>query len=308
MASNGGWKWAPAPTINPSNPLMRKWDNGLILHENFISPGTEAAIISEIEANAVWKGAGRRQTLHFGPHFDYVTLGASETEYTPVPSFLSDLLPQLPLFKEPVGGTPAEKKAYVPDQFTVQYYPPGTGIPPHVDTHSPFREALYCLSLGSQVPMVFKRCGEKEAMRIRQPKRWMEALSEKASPSNVTQQSSPETGSTVVLDRGKPTSQDTDLQAREGTNTPDNEEAEEQDQWGLMLPPRSLLIMTGPSRYGWTHKIRGRKFDTLSDGTVVERKGRYSITMRTVVRDGTPCACDFPGVCDTRLQEERRRM
>ena len=24
----------------------------------------------------------------------------------------------------------------------------------------------------------------------------------------------------------------------------------------------------------------------------------------TVVRDGTPCRCDFPQVCDTRVQEE----
>ncbi len=35
-------------------------------------------------------------------------------------------------------------------------YAPGQGIPPHVDTHSPFEEIFACLSLNSGVTMHFK--------------------------------------------------------------------------------------------------------------------------------------------------------
>jgi hypothetical protein len=38
----------------------------------------------------------------------------------------------------------------------LQYYPPGSGIPPHVDTHSTY-DQLYALSLGAPVLMQFRR-------------------------------------------------------------------------------------------------------------------------------------------------------
>jgi hypothetical protein len=74
--------------------------------------------------------------------------------------------------------------------------------------------------------------------------------------------------------------------------------------WDLMLPPRSLLLMMGPSRYGYTHAIRPRKNDVV-DGVAVPRKGRYSITMRKVRRgEQIKCDCPYPGVCDARIREE----
>jgi len=42
------------------------------------------------------------------------------------------------------------------DQVTVNDYMPGQGIPPHVDTHSPFQEVFASLSLKSGVTMHFK--------------------------------------------------------------------------------------------------------------------------------------------------------
>ena len=44
---------------------------------------------------------------------------------------------------------------------------------------------------------------------------------------------------------------------------------------------RSLLLMTGESRYEWTHCIRHRSMDVI-DGEVVPRKTRISITFRHV--------------------------
>jgi len=84
------------------------------------------------------------------------------------------------------------------------------------------------------------------------------------------------------------------------------EKEEEQLPWELWLPSRSLLIMTGPSRYGYTHGIKGRKTDLL-DGKPVQRQGRYSITMRSVrPREEIGCDCAYPGMCDARVREEER--
>lgn len=64
---------------------------------------------------------------------------------------------------------------------------------------------------------------------------------------------------------------------------------------GFLLPPRSLLVMTGASRYEWTHAIPPRLFDVI-DGKRVDRQRRVSITFRKV--QDTPCTCDFPVQCD----------
>ena len=42
------------------------------------------------------------------------------------------------------------------DQCTANDYMPGHGIPPHVDTHSPFEEVFVALSLKSGATMHFK--------------------------------------------------------------------------------------------------------------------------------------------------------
>ncbi len=45
----------------------------------------------------------------------------------------------------------------------------------------------------------------------------------------------------------------------------------------IPLPPRSLVLLTGPSRYSWTHMIAARKGDND-----VPRSRRVSITFRTI--------------------------
>ncbi|XP_036598644.1 alkylated DNA repair protein alkB homolog 8 isoform X1 [Trichosurus vulpecula] len=80
----------------------------------------------------------------------------------------------------------------------------------------------------------------------------------------------------------------------------------------VMLPQRSLLVMTGESRYLWTHGITPRKFDVIqahegqksgiitSDAgnlTLNKRGVRTSFTFRKVRR--TPCDCSYPLVCDS---------
>lgn len=79
----------------------------------------------------------------------------------------------------------------------------------------------------------------------------------------------------------------------------------------VMLPRRSLLVMTGESRYLWTHGITPRKFDTvqaseqfkggivtsdIGDLTLSKRGVRTSFTFRKVRR--VPCNCSYSSVCD----------
>ncbi|XP_042316311.1 alkylated DNA repair protein alkB homolog 8 isoform X2 [Sceloporus undulatus] len=80
----------------------------------------------------------------------------------------------------------------------------------------------------------------------------------------------------------------------------------------VMLPQRSLLVMSGESRYLWTHGITPRKFDIvqaseeqkvgtvtadISDLTLNKRGKRTSFTFRKVRR--SPCKCAYPSVCDS---------
>uniref|UniRef100_G1R6H7 tRNA (carboxymethyluridine(34)-5-O)-methyltransferase ALKBH8 n=2 Tax=Nomascus leucogenys TaxID=61853 RepID=G1R6H7_NOMLE len=84
----------------------------------------------------------------------------------------------------------------------------------------------------------------------------------------------------------------------------------------VMLPRRSLLVMTGESRYLWTHGITCRKFDTVQaseshksgiitsdvgDLTLSKRGLRTSFTFRKVRQ--TPCNCSYPLVCDSQRKE-----
>ncbi|XP_070283033.1 tRNA (carboxymethyluridine(34)-5-O)-methyltransferase ALKBH8 isoform X1 [Myotis yumanensis] len=84
----------------------------------------------------------------------------------------------------------------------------------------------------------------------------------------------------------------------------------------VMLPRRSLLVMTGESRYLWTHGITPRKFDTVQaskghksgiitgdvgDLTLSKRGIRTSFTFRKVRQ--TPCDCSYPLVCDSQMKE-----
>jgi len=68
----------------------------------------------------------------------------------------------------------------------------------------------------------------------------------------------------------------------------------------IYLPPRSLLVVSGPARYEWTHGIRARATDVV--GTETLRRGhRMSITARQARLPPRPCRCDAPAAaCDSK--------
>lgn len=133
--------------------------SGILMHRDFITAEHEAKLIHIFRHELTWPERTGRASLHYGYHFSYKTFGIDhETPYVPFPSWLTPLLP-------------LEDRA--PDQVCLQYYPPGAGIPPHVDTHSAFSK-LYALSLGSPVMMQFRHDGATgEKVEVDLPPRGM---------------------------------------------------------------------------------------------------------------------------------------
>ncbi|KAI0903730.1 hypothetical protein F4823DRAFT_259468 [Ustulina deusta] len=129
---------------------------GLKFQADFITPAHEARLLHIFRHELDWPAArkpGSRISLHYGHTFDYKTFGIDPAiPYRPFPAWLRPLIPRIG-----DGGRD-------PEQVCLQYYPPGAGIPPHVDTHSAY-DQLYALSLGSPVVMQFRhtraRGGEK---------------------------------------------------------------------------------------------------------------------------------------------------
>ncbi|XP_010222821.1 PREDICTED: alkylated DNA repair protein alkB homolog 8 [Tinamus guttatus] len=88
----------------------------------------------------------------------------------------------------------------------------------------------------------------------------------------------------------------------------------------VMLPRRSLLVMSGESRYLWTHGITPRKYDVIQaselgqkvgtitadvgDLTLHRRETRTSFTFRKVRR--SHCNCIYPSVCDSQKGQQRQ--
>ncbi|XP_034243811.1 alkylated DNA repair protein alkB homolog 8 [Thrips palmi] len=74
----------------------------------------------------------------------------------------------------------------------------------------------------------------------------------------------------------------------------------------VLLPQRSLAIISGESRYGWTHGIASRSHDIVcADNnkglTLLPRQERVSFTFRCL-RPKRECFCSFPGLCDSQKQ------
>lgn len=116
---------------------------GLFWQNDFITSEHESSLIQIFRNELEWPERSGRLSLHYGYTFDYKTFGVDPN--IPFKVFPNWLVPLIPTRE----GRP-------PDQVCLQHYPPGAGIPPHVDTHSAY-DQLYALSLGGPVMMQFAR-------------------------------------------------------------------------------------------------------------------------------------------------------
>ncbi|XP_059620355.1 alkylated DNA repair protein alkB homolog 8 [Phlebotomus argentipes] len=78
----------------------------------------------------------------------------------------------------------------------------------------------------------------------------------------------------------------------------------------VLLPRRCILLMTGESRYNWTHGITPRCMDIVPSGsenaslTILKRSIRISFTFRTLRRG--ECDCNYSTFCDTKKRETEK--
>jgi alkylated DNA repair dioxygenase AlkB len=257
---------------------------GIRFQADFVSASHEAKLLHIFRNELEWpvpKKPGARLSLHYGYTFDYKTFGIDpDIPYKPFPEWLVPLIPRLHDEKKRGSGTGTGTgtaiKVRLPDQVCLQYYPPGAGIPPHVDTHSAYDE-LYALSLGSPVVMQFRRTLTRTRTR-------------------TTTRSQSNSGKTHT------NSCDDNNKSANNINCADQEQEEgeelEREIVDVDLPPRSMMQMSGESRLHWEHGIKKRKKDVLPDGTVRMRGDRWSITYRWL-REGGVCECGDENLCDT---------
>ncbi|CEL00736.1 hypothetical protein ASPCAL00332 [Aspergillus calidoustus] len=117
--------------------------SGILWQNDFITPDHEQRLISIFQTELTWPERNGRLSLHYGYTFDYKTFGIDpDIPYKEFPEWLQPLIPT--------------SESRPPDQVCLQYYPPGAGIPPHVDSHRAW-DQLYALSLGAPVLMALKK-------------------------------------------------------------------------------------------------------------------------------------------------------
>ncbi|KAG9228091.1 hypothetical protein BJ875DRAFT_478402 [Amylocarpus encephaloides] len=243
---------------------------------------------------------GGRTPLDYGIRFDVRTCGVAANE-EPIPIWMDDLLQQIheSTSYEKIQDSEDPEMAhsninsnlsinsedarpltvlqhitdrnqsllplnFKPNQVTIQHYPPGIGIPPHIDTHSCLGTHILSFSLASTVNMQFQRANEDTKRKMFQPRRCLAENSQ-------------------ILNKG----------------TTDKHPRKAKQILEIPLESNSLCIMAGQARYAWTHGIRRRNTDLTPEGSVVQRQDRYSITLRQVDFDGQ-CQCAYPDWCDTR--------
>ncbi|VDK53768.1 unnamed protein product [Anisakis simplex] len=116
--------------------------------ENFIDEAEEKQLMETLNDCVYAKTKLKsRKVVHFGYKFNYDTNEANVPAENVIPKSCDAIIDRM--MRE---GIFTER----PDQLTVNIYEPGNGIPSHVDSHSPFGDAIVSLSLLSDLVMEFR--------------------------------------------------------------------------------------------------------------------------------------------------------
>jgi alkylated DNA repair protein alkB family protein 8 len=178
------------------------------------------------------------------------------------------------------GDVPGADRAALCDQLTVNEYPAGVGLAPHVDTHSAFGPAILSVSLAGGAAFEFRllktTTEAEEDGGVVEEEEGEEEWEWGEDPSPVFRAAPP-----AVARRA-----------------------------AIYLPPRSLLVLSGEARYRWQHYVPHRRRDRVAGEAAPRPREprRVSFTFRER-REGR-CACAWPAACDSRrgaAQALRRR-
>ncbi|KAK4268206.1 hypothetical protein QN277_024892 [Acacia crassicarpa] len=125
---------------------------GLHLVHDFITAKEEKALLQEVDCRP-WNHLSKRRVQHYGYEFCYDTRNVNTKHCLgELPSFVFPIIERISLFP-----TLRNAANVVLDQLTVNEYPPGVGLSPHIDTHSAFEDLIFSLSLAGPCIMEFRR-------------------------------------------------------------------------------------------------------------------------------------------------------
>lgn len=154
--------------------------NGFHVIDNFITEQEEKEMMESIDSKD-WSKLMMRRVQHYGFEFNYRSRDVNpKQKLCDMPDFIDFMLPKIEsamrCFEIPKEGPAVKVREFGNDgeeeiksegenyfethghfdQLTVNDYKPGQGIPPHVDTHSPFEEIFASVSLRGATCMSFK--------------------------------------------------------------------------------------------------------------------------------------------------------
>ncbi|XP_057448873.1 alkylated DNA repair protein ALKBH8 homolog isoform X2 [Lotus japonicus] len=126
---------------------------GVYLVHDFITAQEEEELLQAVDCRP-WNSLAKRRVQHYGYEFRYDTRNVNtKHRLGELPSFVSPVL-------ERISSCPTFKNtddSIVLDQLTVNEYPPGVGLSPHIDTHSAFEDLIFSLSLSGPCIMEFRK-------------------------------------------------------------------------------------------------------------------------------------------------------
>ncbi|CAN7030939.1 unnamed protein product [Brassica rapa subsp. trilocularis] len=126
---------------------------GLFLLPDFVTAEEEQQLLAAVDTQP-WIGLAKRRVQHYGYEFCYGTRNVdTKNRLGELPPFVSPILQRISLFPN-LDYDPASLNL---DQLTVNEYPSGVGLSPHIDTHSAFEDCIFSLSLAGPCIMEFRR-------------------------------------------------------------------------------------------------------------------------------------------------------
>lgn len=150
---------------------------GLFVLRDVVTETEEKALCDLLYAGK-WENLSHRRVQHFGYKFLYGLNSVNpEEKSTPIPEALLKPL-ERPQFRQFDAVCRLDLTAFPNglagdyfDQVTVNEYKPGAGIPPHIDSHAPFEEALVSISLLSDIVMSLKNTATGAEVHVLLPAR-----------------------------------------------------------------------------------------------------------------------------------------
>ncbi|GAB2272895.1 Alkylated DNA repair protein alkB 8 [Dionaea muscipula] len=128
---------------------------GAYLYHDFITSDEEEELLAAVDARP-WICLSKRRVQHYGYEFCYQTRNVDTKRYLgELPTFVSPVLERISACCQLDGAADITL-----DQLTVNEYPSGVGLSPHIDTHSAFEDAIFSLSLAGPCIMELRRYDE----------------------------------------------------------------------------------------------------------------------------------------------------